>query len=184
MRAFVALEIPDARVLDEIVSFQRELASCGADLKLVERDNLHFTVKFLGEISQSQVREADAALGSLRAPAADVELKGAGAFPNTGRPNVVWLGVDDQGEENMKRIAIPAIDVLKNIGEVERRPFQAHLTLARVKDPRNAGGLASLINSTSQKSFGRTRLTSLKLKSSVLAPTGPVYADIGVYSLV
>jgi 2'-5' RNA ligase len=59
MRAFIALEIPDLRVLDSIVAFQRELSATGADLKTVERENLHFTVKFLGEITPDQAREVD-----------------------------------------------------------------------------------------------------------------------------
>lgn len=183
MRGFVALEIPDASVLDALVAFQQELAKTGSDLKVVERENLHFTVKFLGEISDSQAKEADARLKALSLSAADVEISGVGAFPSIGRPNVIWVGVPPAQEERVGQITGPVIRSLEGIGETDTRPFRAHATLARVKSGRNAVELTGLLKRSSDRSFGSVSLNQLKLKSSVLSSKGPTYSDIGVYSL-
>jgi len=183
MRAFVALEISSPEVLKSILSFQRELSATGADLKTVERENIHFTVKFLGEIAQDYAREVDSRLKTLRLGRAEVELKGVGAFPNAGRPNVVWVGVKPGHEERVRPIAQAVIAALEGIGEQDRWPFAAHVTLARVRSQRGSDGLVSLLRSNSERSFGEVKLVELKLKSSILGPHGPTYSDVGVYPL-
>jgi len=183
MRAFVALEISDPKVLDSIVAFQRGLSATGADLKTVERENLHFTVKFLGEITQSQAMEVDERLKRLRLGRADVELRGVGAFPNISKPNVIWAGVPPAHEEQVRPIAQEAIAALDGIGETDKRPFTSHVTLARVRSVKGVGELTSVLHSNSDRSFGEVKLVELKLKSSVLGPRGPTYTDIGRYPL-
>jgi len=183
MRAFVALEILDPEVLDSVVSFQQELSATGADLKTVERENLHFTVKFLGEITQGQAQEADERLKRLRLGRADVELRGVGAFPNVSRPNVIWVGVPPAHEERVGPIAQGTIAALEGIGESDKRPFTAHVTLARVRSTRRISELTLVLRSNTDRSFGEIRLAELKLKSSVLGPRGPAYTDMGRYLL-
>jgi len=184
LRAFVALEISNPEVLDSMVAFQRELTGTGADLKAVERENIHFTVKFLGDITESQAMEVDERLKKLRLGKAEAEVKGVGAFPNVGRPSVVWAGVAAAHEGRVKPIAQEAIAALEGIGERDRRPFTAHATLARVRSMRGVGELASIIRLNSDRTFGEVRFVELKLKSSVLGHGGPTYTDIGVYPLV
>ena len=183
MRAFVALEIPDPRVLDGLVAMQKELADTGADLKLVERQNLHFTVKFLGDISEAQDAEVDSRLKGLSLTGAKVEVKGVGAFPTTDRPNVLWVGVAREHEGLVAPIAQSVIGALQDIGQRDERPFRAHATLARVRSGRNSQALASILRTNAERSFGTTRLSAVKLKSSNLTPQGPVYTDVGEYTL-
>jgi RNA 2',3'-cyclic 3'-phosphodiesterase len=183
MRAFVALEIPDARVLDELVGLQRELSSAGADVKLVERENLHFTVKFLGEISETQVKDAASRLRALSLTAADVTVRGVGAFPSATRPSVIWVGLARGDEVKVSPIAASVIGALEGIGERDDRPFVAHVTVARVKSDRNRVALGSFIRDNSDRVFGSVRLASLKLVSSLLTPRGPVYTDLEEYHL-
>jgi 2'-5' RNA ligase len=183
LRAFVALEISDEGVLDSLVSFQNELAATGADLKLVERQNLHFTVKFLGQISEAQAGEADRRLKELRLEGAVVSVAGVGAFPNAHRPSVVWAGVGQSDEAKVRPIAEAVISALVGIGESDRRPFQAHVTLARIRTGSNTRALANQIRDNSQRAFGTVKLTTFRMKSSLLTPRGPVYSDLGVYSL-
>lgn len=183
MRAFVALEISEPEVLDALVVFQQELSWTGTDLKLVERENLHFTVKFLGEISESQAKDADARLRGLRLSSAQVDVRGVGAFPSIGRPNVVWVGVPESQEGQVVQIAQSAIGALEGIGKTDRRPFRAHATLARIRSRRESKELTSLLNASSDRAFGSITLRQLKLKSSVLSSSGPAYSDVGVYKL-
>jgi len=152
-------------------------------LKAVERENLHFTVKFLGEITSGQAQEVDARLKRLHPGSTDVEVRGAGAFPSVGRPNVIWVGVPPAHEERVRPIAQRAIAALEGIGESDKRPFTPHATLARVRSARGISELASVLRSSSNRSFGEVRFVELKLKSSVLGPRGPTYTDIGVYPL-
>ena len=183
MRAFIALEISEPPVLDSLVSFQKELLSTGADLKPVERENLHFTVKFLGEVSDSQSKEVAARLGGLSLKGGVVEVAGVGAFPSQSRPSVVWAGVKPDSEQLVQAIAKPVIDILGDIGERDDRPFRAHATLARVRSRAPHPGLVSLLRRASGTTFGTTTLRDFRLMSSTLTASGPVYADLGVFPL-
>jgi RNA 2',3'-cyclic 3'-phosphodiesterase len=183
LRAFVALEISNP-ALDSLAKFQEELKATGADIKLVERENLHFTVKFLGEVSESQAADAGSRLGSLVLKGLDLEVRGAGAFPNPSRARVVWAGVSSEHEALVTPVAQQVIEALEGIGERDERPFRAHVTLGRVRSDRNSEQLQQLLRDNSDRPFGVVRLSKLKLKSSVLRPGGPVYIDLGVYPLV
>lgn len=184
MRAFVAIEIPDPQVMERLVALERELESTMADLKAVERENLHYTVKFLGEITEAQASEVDRRLGSLRLPKARVTAKGVGAFPSLSRPRVVWVGVGEGDPQKVAAIAEPVIHALAGIGEQDDRPFQAHLTVARVRSEANKRNLEAFLRENHDRSFGAVEITEFKLKSSVLTPKGPIYSDVGVYGLV
>lgn len=183
MRVFVALDISDARVIDGLVAFQGELVATNADLKLVERENLHFTIKFLGEITEGQAKDAAERLQALKLAGSVATMKGVGAFPSPGSPRVVWAGVGREDAAKVNRIAGPIINALEGLGQRDDRPFQAHVTLARVRSGRNRQALESLLRANSERQFGLVKLMTFTLKSSLLAPTGPVYSDLGVYQL-
>ena len=181
MRAFVAIEVPE--VVGSLVGFQQEISATGADVKLVERENLHFTIKFLGEIGDAQVAEVLSKLGSIDLSGGAVEVRGAGAFPSPGRPKVVWAGVASEHESLVAAIAGGVEGALAGIGERDERPFRAHITLGRVRSFRNARQLGEFLRANVNKPFGTARLSSLKLKSSLLTSGGPVYKDLGVFPL-
>jgi 2'-5' RNA ligase len=181
----VALEIPEPKVIEALVAVQDQLAETDAELKMVERQNLHFTIRFLGEISEAQASEADSRLKRLSLAALEVEVKGLGAFPNPDSPRVIWVGVAGEHESLVAPVAKGVAESLVGIGERDDRPFVAHVTLARSRSRSRAHGpaLVSLLRSNAGRSFGTAKLTTLKLKSSKLTPRGPVYSDIGVYPL-
>jgi 2'-5' RNA ligase len=179
----VALEIEDRGVLDSLVAVQEKLSSTGADLKAVERENIHFTVKFLGEISQLQVKQVDAELKGLALRGGTVEVKGVGAFPSPGHPSVIWAGVASEHEGIVIPIAQSVLGALRSIGEEDKRPYRPHATLARVRSRTHVEALADCISSNSATSFGMTKIRNLALKSSVLTPRGPIYSNLGVYAL-
>lgn len=183
MRAFVAIEIPNPQVMEKLVAFQNELHETRADLKVVEKENLHYTVKFLGEVTERQAVEVDSRLKALKLPRATVTAKGVGAFPSPGRPRVVWVGVAEGDSEKVGAVAAPVIQSLDGIGERDDRPFRAHLTVARVRSDANREGLERLLREDRDRAFGSFEITEFKLKSSTLTPKGPIYSDVGVYSL-
>ncbi len=154
-----------------------------ADLKIVARENLHFTVKFLGEVSETQVREVVDRLSLLDLPTTEVNLRGVGAFPHPRRPSVIWVGVASGDSPKIFQLAEAVIAALEGVGEKEERGFQAHLTLARVRSGRNNDALFTFLEKHADDDFGVVRFETLKFKSSELTPRGPNYTDIGVYRL-
>ena len=182
MRAFVALEM-SGNVVDSIVQAQKELEATRADVKLVERENLHLNLKFLGEISEAQVADVRSRLGALSLKGAEIAVRGVGAFPSPNRPRVVWAGVAEEQEQLVVPIARSVISALEGIGERDDRPFRPHITLGRVRSGRNARELSEFIRHNSGREFGTAGLKEIRLKSSTLTPSGPVYRDEGVYPL-
>jgi 2'-5' RNA ligase len=170
-------------VRENLMRVEEGLKLTRADLKLVERENLHFTVKFLGEIPETMVEEVDKRLRTLALRRMEVSVKGLGAFPDARRPRVVWAGVSPQDLGSISSSGQQVIDVLEGIGESDDRGFHPHITLARVRSPRNTEALASAIHDLSAKEFGRSTIESLKLKASSLTPNGPIYRDIKEYAL-
>jgi len=170
-------------VRDNLMKVEEQLSRARADIKLVERENLHFTVKFLGEISESTVEEVDRRLRALSLRRMEVGVRGLGAFPDLRRPRVVWAGVAPQDVPSISSSGQQVIDALEGIGESDDRGFHPHITLGRVRSPRNLEALTSVIRECSVKEFGRSSISALKLKSSGLTPSGPIYRDVKEYSL-
>ena len=140
-------------------------------------------MKFLGEVSEDTVKEVDRRLSGLRLSSFDVLVRGIGAFPDPRRPRVVWAGVARESEQAINSVASAFIAALEGVGKPEDHDFHPHITLARVRSPLNSGALTSLLQSNSRRDLGGTRITSLKLKSSVLSPAGPTYTDVKEYAL-
>jgi 2'-5' RNA ligase len=182
VRAFVALEVPGA-VVDSLIQVQKELDATGADVKLVERENLHLNLKFLGELRDAEVSEAKSRLGRLSLKGGDVTIRGVGAFPTSARPRVVWAGIAPEDEPLVTPIARGVISALEGIGERDDRPFRPHITLARVRSGRNMRELTGVLRQIAALEFGIASLREIKLKSSTLTPNGPIYRDEGVYLL-
>lgn len=180
-RAFLAFDVSE-EVVRSLAEAGEELRKTGADVGVVTKENLHFTVKFLGEIPETVVSEVDSRVGKLDLHAFEAEVKGIGVFPDPSRPRIVWAGVA-AGAEEMIRSVRSVTGALAGLGKEEERDFQPHLTIGRVRSPRNSDELASFVARNSEREFGKTRIVRLKLKSSLLTPRGPVYTDVREYSL-
>lgn len=113
----------------------------------------------------------------------DVQVRGVGAFPDQRRPRVVWAGVARESEQAIDGAASAVIGALAGVGKPDDHEFHAHITLSRVRSPLNGGALISFLQQNAGRDFGATRVTSLRLKSSVLSPGGPTYVDVKEYVL-
>jgi RNA 2',3'-cyclic 3'-phosphodiesterase len=170
-------------VVKNLVLVEEELRGTRADLKVVGRDNLHFTVKFLGEVPDDTVKEVERRLEGLALSSFDVRVRGVGAFPDLRRPRVVWAGISSESEGAMSEAAAAFTGALEGVGKPEDHEFHPHITLARVRSPLNGGALVSFLQLNAARDLGETRITSLKLKSSLLSPSGPSYTDVREYGL-
>ena len=176
MRAFLALAIPDD-IRRSLSALQQELARSGADVKWVEPQNLHVTLKFLGEITDEQRR----ALEGLLAEAARGEtaftlgFDRVGAFPSLSSPRVVWVGLGE-GKERAVRIAERIEERCGSLGlPNEERPFAAHVTLGRVRGPRRKRELVAALKEAAWRPPEPWAVEAVTLYQSVLSSRGPSY---------
>lgn len=177
------MDVDSPTILDALTAVQGEIVRRGCDVKLVERENIHLTLRFLGELPQGLVEEVRRALDKLSGQPFTMRLRGLGAFPNLTRPRVVWVGVAE-GFDELKSLRSQIDELLRPLRiPPEKEEFTPHVTLARVKSPRNVAGLVDLIRSLSERDFGSQEVRAVKLKRSVLTPRGPIYSDIYVREL-
>jgi len=166
-RGFVAVDIPPSPSLER---FAEQLHNASASLKVVSTNRLHLTVKFLGDTEEGLVPEIE---GAAREACADIRpfeitVRGTGAFPSLSRMNVVWVGVE--GAEAIGR---------ESLGfAAERRPWKAHVTLARVKGHRDLDRVRGVIEAHRDDVFGHHRVDRIYLKKSVLTPAGAQYSIV------
>lgn len=95
IRSFISIDLEDGRILSEVDSVVSTLLSLGGDLKAVERDNIHLTLKFLGNMDLAKIADLKSALAKVNFSPFQLEIKGAGAFPSLGRMNVIWVGLGE-----------------------------------------------------------------------------------------
>jgi len=178
VRSFVAVDVTDSVILQRIVGCQTELTRTGADLRLVEPENIHATLRFLGEVPLPLLDQVKNELAQIAFQSFPIELRGVGAFPNPRRPNVVWVGITRGGEE-LQRVFSQLEPRLRGLGfPADRKGFSPHITISRVKSGRNREALYSSILDMSDREFGSMTVESIRLKKSTLTPKGPIYSTV------
>jgi len=177
MRTFVAIEVPKD-LKKRIISIQNKLE--GVDIKLVEPENLHFCLKFLGETSEDQIPDIINILDKISAQfeAFDVEIHGMGGFPSNTYIKALWMGTKDGTNELMGLAEAIDLQTSKIGFKEEDRTFKAHLTLGRLRSKKGKEMVSELLNSNLDTSFGVFRATSIKLIKSELSPNGPQYSVV------
>jgi RNA 2',3'-cyclic 3'-phosphodiesterase len=178
IRSFVSIDIEDAQVLSKVESIMSSLSSIGGDLKPVERDSIHLTLKFLGNITPAKLEEVKSALSKVKFEPFSLEIKGAGAFPSMKRMNVVWIGVGE-GWSQAQQVFEQTETHLHEAGfSRETRPFSPHITIARIRSGRKRDEVAAFLSHLADESFGTFNADSVRLKQSVLSPSGPTYSTL------
>jgi 2'-5' RNA ligase len=178
VRCFVAFDMDSEAVMSRLTEMQGLLIRTGADLKVVEPDNIHITMRFLGDIRLDSVEKIfDAMKKALFAPF-DVKIHGVGAFPDVRYPRVVWAGIT-QGANDLRSISSQLEPHLQALGFApDPKGFSPHLTIARVRSGRNKAELAKFVTENVGFEFGSVRAACLRLKKSVLTPRGPIYSTL------
>lgn len=175
---FVAVEVEES-VREKLVAAQEQLAKTGADLKLVEPENVHVTMKFLGEVPEDK---KDAIVDALKKAASgtgefQAKVNGIGVFPGLNYIRVVWAGVSE-GSEKFIELQRKVERELQQLGFKPEKDFVPHLTLARVRTARGRDGLAAFVKAKGAEEFGDTLVKAIELKQSTLKPSGPVYSTL------
>ena len=176
IRCFIAIDVEDPLIVNKIRDFQRELSSVGARLKLVEPWNLHFTLRFIGEVPLTIVNSIKNELEKIVYNPFEVELCGVGAFPTISRPRVVWIGVGAGSREMEELARIIDQSLLRAKLPRRRENFVPHLTVARVKA--SARSLSGVLKRLRNLEFGKMEVKNIRLKKSTLTLRGPIYETL------
>ena len=178
VRSFLAFDMENESVLKKLALVQNLLMKTGADLKLVQPQNIHITIRFLGDIKLATAQKILEEMKKTQFAPFDVRIRGLGAFPNMRYPRVVWAGITE-GAEQLKSVFNQLEPRLRSLGfNPDPKGFSAHLTIARVKSGRNKAELAEFIVKNEDYDFGTIRAKCLRLKKSDLTPKGPIYSTL------
>ena len=178
IRSFIAFDINNESILQKILDIQKLLSKTGADLKLVEPENIHITVRFLGNITSATVEKVFEEMKKTQFTPFNAKIHGVGAFPNLNYPRVLWTGITE-GAEQLRSVFAQLESRLQGLGFApDPKGFSPHLTIARVRSGRNKPELAKIVNENVECEFGVVRADCLKLKKSDLTPKGPIYSTL------
>ena len=179
IRSFLAIELPRL-ILRKIEEVQGDLRSTHADVRWVNPEKIHLTLKFFGNIEESRI---DSIFKSIEETIRNtlsfsLKVRGVGAFPHLKNPRVIWMGLVEGGEVLIllqKQIEIQ----LEKIGfQPEDRPFHPHLTLGRMRSSRGKEELVGRMEKYRQEEFGDFQIERVILFKSDLKPTGPIYTSL------
>lgn len=145
-------------------------------VKPVEKQNFHFCIIFLGEVTPATLEGLKQKLLGLKFEPFKVFYTGLGVFPNTNNPRIIWMGTDPEGREELISLSKKLAESIRDIGFKPDKPFIPHVTLFRLKDTRLR--LQNILKKYSNVSFGSELISKISLKKSELTKGGPVYSDI------
>jgi len=179
MRTFVAVEVPESvrRSIHDFITIE---AKSELPVKWVAFDNLHITLKFVGEIDEKKKVDIVPAIDDVcrKQGRFRVRLGGLGCFPAPRNPRILWVGVKD-GDAVLCHIAAELEKELREFGFEEEKRFHSHLTIGRVKKPCRVDGI--LEKDINTDAF---EVSSITLFESTLRPDGPKYDALDRFTLV
>lgn len=182
-RSFAAV-FPPPEVRQRIWGLSERLKKAAGGVKWVERENIHMTLRFFGNLTDAQL---EAAGSCMREAAAgenpfSARLATLGAFPSASRVRVIWVGIE-QGRDQLSRLAddLERRFVLAGLGRTDK-PFSPHLTIGRVRAPEKNPRLEEAIRTLTFEG-AEFMIDGLTLTKSELRPGGPVYSPVMVARL-
>ncbi len=182
LRAFIAIEIPHEikkAIAAEIASLQND---AGHAVRWVAIENIHLTLKFLGEISPANVELLSQTLQAecdQHGPF-DITVKGLGCFPNLHRPRIIWIGLEIPSELNPLQHNLETASARMGY-TAEDKPFSPHLTIGRLREQATQVELKNIqaaLEKLQIGSLGTFTTQSVQLFKSDLQPAGPVYTSL------
>ena len=178
IRSFIAFDIDSESVIKRLTEVQNTLANTGANLKIVQPQNIHVTMRFLGNISPNIIDSIYEEMEQVSFAPFEIELRGVGAFPTLKYPRVLWVGIK-KGAEELADISGQLEPRLRRLGfKPDPKGFSPHLTIARVRSGRNKAELIRVVTESEDYQFGVVKTSCLRLKKSVLTPKGPIYSTL------
>jgi len=183
LRSFIAIELPDS-AKSALAELQGELKKTGADIRWVKPDNVHLTLKFLGNIEEKIISTIVQVIQGTcnKYTPFNLEIKEIGFFPDMKSPRIIWVGIN--GNTTIAGMQSEIDSGLSSLGfEREKRNFAPHLTLGRFRTSRGKKFITEAVEQFRNRSFGVIGVTSLSLMRSDLHQAGAQYTKIAEISL-
>ncbi|MDO8281708.1 MAG: RNA 2',3'-cyclic phosphodiesterase [Thermodesulfovibrionia bacterium] len=178
LRCFIAIELPE-EIKESLAETQRELQKYGADIRWVRPENIHLTLKFLGDTAEDHIKKISENLSGVCKgfKVFNLEMTGLGVFPGTMSPKVLWAGLI--GSNNIIDLQKEIESSMAEIGfKPENRVFSPHLTIGRFRSPENKDALLEAVTSEKVKNQGIFEVKTAVLIKSSLTNSGSVYTKI------
>ncbi len=173
-RLFVAVELPE-ELRNRVNSLAKELPR--ESVKAVEKDKIHLTLKFLGDVPEDKIGDIEERLGRVKFKNFSCTVSGVGVFPSPDYIRVVWAGIKC---DEMPELAAGVENALEGIGKKESRPFSSHVTIARVKRKTDA---KDFLEKHKDEVFGGFDVSEFVLMQSELGREGPTYTILKKFPL-
>lgn len=184
IRTFIAIEL-NANVQNAISAILDDLRKTGADVKWVKPKDIHLTLKFLGDTPTDKIEPIEKILKEccrMRSPFA-LTLTHLGAFPSIESPKIIWLGAA-AGKKEIKEFSLSIEEKLLELSfEKEKREFEPHLTLGRMRSMQNRFALVKAIKAHQLNPAISLEVDHIALIKSTLTPQGPIYETLKIFSL-
>ena len=182
IRSFLAIEL-DNDLVPGILDVQKEFKKTNANVKYVPEENMHFTLKFFGNIDEEMVDDIALAVEKVikNYSSFDLNIKNCGCFPNKKVIKVLWLGLEEGSP--IKNLQKDLDKEFKKLGFKKEKNFISHLTIGRVKSPKNKKEIRETIEKLENIEIGQMSVSKICLKKSTLTPQGPIYQNIKVFDL-
>ncbi|WP_407462486.1 RNA 2',3'-cyclic phosphodiesterase [Methanobrevibacter sp.] len=182
IRSFLAIEL-DEELVPKILNVQKEFKKTNANIKYVPSQNMHFTLKFFGNIDLDMVDDISSAVEKVikNYSSFDLNIKNCGCFPNKKVIKVLWLGLEEGSP--IKDLQKDLDKEFRKLGFKKEKNFISHLTIGRVKSPKNKKEIREAIEKLENIEIGNMSVSKICLKKSTLTPQGPIYEDIKVFEL-
>lgn len=182
VRAFLAIDLDDD-LKPKINKVIRQFKPIDAKIKYVELLNIHLTLKFFGEIDTDGLEVLENAIENVVSEFEPFNIKigGCGAFPNTNRIRVIWIGIED--DALIRKLHDRLDKEFVKLGLDKDRKFSTHITIGRMKSPKNKDKVKATIEECKDVEIGEMTVDRIALKKSTLTPQGPIYEDLKVFEL-
>jgi RNA 2',3'-cyclic 3'-phosphodiesterase len=177
-RLFIALDLPD-EVKDDLANICFGIPGA----KWVPKDQMHLTVRFIGDISEQGYHAVASALSDVVASSFSIDIKSVGYFPPHNNPKLLWVGIEKNGPIMDLRKAVEACLRQADV-EPEERKFAAHITLARLGPNTPIRAIADFLSAHGLFKIGSIAVKEFYLYSSVLTPSGAVHRKEATYTLI
>ena len=182
VRCFVCVEVVNQINIRNIETILDKLSTFKG-IRPVKPNQLHLTLKFLGEVSENRLVEIEKELHSIKLHSFETELSHMGFFPNEHRPRVIWIGLSE-GKSQLISLAQEIDERLSKIGfPKEKRKFSPHLTVGRIKKlyPDEQQKVVEYVHSIDSVVEKKEVIKSFILKKSTLTPQGAIYENLAEF---